>query len=163
VLLPSGIYAGLWIHEGLGSVRGVPAPTRIGAVLNDEPAANAAMTAKLAAENRPIWEKAPGEIVCRSSRATHVFFDYPANPYRLATWDDTGPSFRSRPPRRVLFGLLARAGTAGNQFYEFLVPGGGTVTFEHITLYGPEPAYEYSVRGPEGDEPCLNHERYEGG
>jgi len=128
--------------------------------VNDDAAAHVAMNKRLLEANRWLWQPSKTEVVCRTAKRTHVFFDYPAYPYRLASWDDTKPSFRSHPPRRVVFGVLASAGQDGNQFYEFIAPEKQTMKFEHITLYGPDPAYEYSVSGPEGDEPCLNHEHY---
>jgi len=152
-------YAGLQVQEKIGIiVNGVPARPQIAGLFNDDPATHAAMNKQLQGENRWLWQASAYEVVCRSDRATHVFFD--ANPYRLATWDDTKPSFRSRSPRRVLFGVLASAGTAGNRFYEFVAPEGRSVKFEHITNWGPEPAHEYSVVNPDGREPCLNHEHY---
>lgn len=155
-------YAGLVVEQSFGTIHGKRRPPRIVTVFNDDPAVHEKMSGRLSSDNRSLWKRAAGEVVCRTSVATHVMLPGPRGRYLLATWKDRSPGFRARAPSRVLFGLVARAGQAGNTFYEFVGPQGRAVTFEHITLYGPAPAYEYQVRSEDGDEPCLNHERYKG-
>jgi hypothetical protein len=155
-------YAGLVVDPSFGTIDGKRRPPRIVTVFNDDPSVHEKMSGRLSTDNRVLWKRAAGEVVCRTSVATHVLLPGPRGRHILATWKDKSPVFRSQAPSRVLFGLVARAGQAGNTFYEFIGPQGRAVTFEHITLYGPEPAYEYQVRSEDGDEPCLNHEHYKG-
>ncbi len=155
-------YAGLVVDENLYTIHGVRPPPRIVTILNDDPVAHERMNGLLASDNRALWQSTGADIVCRTRLATHVFSRGPHGSHRLATWYDHKASYRTRPPTRVLFGLMVRAGSGGNQFYEFIGPQGKVVEFEHITLHGPAPAYEYQVRTGGVDEPCENHEAYKG-
>ncbi len=153
-------HAGLVVELTYGLVDDKPVPPRIAVVLNDDPVAQAKWQAKVS-HGRSLWKGGRGDVMCRTDVATHVFMRV-GHSYRLATWRDPKASYLTRPPDRVLFGVLAAAGSAGNMFFDFIGPSGEVVKFENIVLYGPGPAWEYQVRSPAGDEPCKNHERYEG-
>jgi hypothetical protein len=144
--------AGLVVSQDIG----LKGPARIVAVFNDDADVHERMNGKLSTDNRWLWQRDQREVICRTSGATHVFFEQPLRPrVRLTTWQNTDVNFRSRSPSRVLFGLRTEAARGGIR-YQLFAPQGSTVYFDDL-FENEEYRYRIKIGDDGDDEPCLNH------
>lgn len=132
---------------------------KIGGFFHRDAEASRRLSARLSKEERRLWQPGPGDVLCRTARATHVVSTTPnrrSSDLQLATWDDPRAVVTRTAPSRVVFGTLWSHGSCGNDFYRFFAPE-EDIEFAHHVCYGPDSTREYDIVIGGEQQGCLNH------